>query len=141
MISDDKSASTGSKNTEEKWEASPNDKAESNEEEWEASPNDKDEDIVLPSTSRRKKRHNEAWLDAVITNKAKEKLVWILNGKTLIPKQRWGIDKILATLVAHRDDKRLCITFILFRVFAYITIMRKSDHVKGQWSKALGKSD
>lgn len=32
---------------------------------------------------------------------AREKLVRILNGKTVIPKQRWGIDKILATLTYY----------------------------------------
>lgn len=35
------------------------------------------------------------------TKNAKLKLIRILKGKALIPKQRWGIDKILATLVHH----------------------------------------
>lgn len=60
MISNNKSATTGSKSTGEEWEVSPNDEVNSTKEEWEASPNDKDKDTVLPSTSRRKKHHNKA---------------------------------------------------------------------------------
>lgn len=114
MISNDESASKGSKSTEEKWEASPNDKAKSNKKEQKASPKNKDENIVLPYTSRHKKHRSEALLDATATNKDKEKLVRILYGKTLIPKQRWGINKILATLVAHQDNKQLRTAFKLF---------------------------
>lgn len=32
---------------------------------------------------------------------ARKKLVRILNGKTIVPKQRWGIDRIFTTLTFH----------------------------------------
>ena len=36
----------------------------------------------------------------------REKLVRILNGDTPVPKQRWGMHRILATLTYHRKDPR-----------------------------------
>lgn len=41
------------------------------------------------------------WTNDCNTPHAKEKLISILNGTATIPKQRWGIARILATLVHH----------------------------------------
>lgn len=51
------------------------------------------------------------WINDCSTENAKLKLIRILKGKALVPKQRWGIDKILATLVQHRKDPRLHILY------------------------------
>ena len=52
-------------------------------------------------------RHNEIWLNLTSTIYAKNKLICILKSDDLILKQQWGIDKILATLVEHKKDKKL----------------------------------
>lgn len=44
------------------------------------------------------------WLETYSSNYAKEKM---MDSQILIPQQRWIIGKILATLVHHREDKRL----------------------------------
>ena len=52
-----------------------------------------------------------SWLDTGNTPYAKEKLVKILAGEVPIPKQRWSLRKILATLLYHRKDKRSRVEF------------------------------
>ncbi len=58
---------------------------------------------------------------------AREKLVRILNGEVVVPKQRWGIDRILTTLTYHRKDKRLSSSYRKFKKFAFSTLLRESD--------------
>lgn len=58
-------------------------------------------------------------LNSYISNYAKEKLVRILNGQLLILQQRWGIEKILKTLVHYRKDKYLQSTYCQFKKFSY----------------------
>ena len=77
-------------------------------------------------------RHNETWLNSTNTVYAKNKLIYILKGDDLIPKQRWGIDKILATLIEHRKDEKLRTPYRLFRLFAYYTMIKESDKFKGR---------
>ena len=104
--------------------------------------NDLEEETAIRRPKQtRQGRHNETWLNSTNTVYAKNKLIRILKGDDLIPKQRWGIDKILATLVEHRKDEKLRTPYRLFRLFAYRTIMKESDKFKGRWPKALGKSD
>lgn len=55
------------------------------------------------------------------TSYAREKLIRILNGDILIPKQRWGMDRILASLTYHRKDKRLRLFYRQFKLFAFRT--------------------
>lgn len=55
-----------------------------------------------------------SWMDSGNTSYVKEKLVQILEGEVLIPKQRWSLCKILATLVFHWNDLHLCSAFRQF---------------------------
>ena len=64
---------------------------------------------------------------------AREKLVRILNGDIPVPKQRWGMHRILATLTEHRKDPRLRLAYRQFKHFAYQTLLQKDE----QLSKAL----
>lgn len=75
------------------------------------------------------------------TNYAREKLVRILNGDVVVPKQRWGIDRILATLTYHRKDQRLRSSYRQFKQFAYQTLFEESDASSGQFPHALTKKD
>lgn len=72
-----------------------------------------------------------SWLDTRNTSYAKEKLVKILAREVPIPKQRWSLCKILATLLYHRKDKRLCSAFRQFKAFAYQTMMTESEDADG----------
>lgn len=44
---------------------------------------------------------NNSWINDCTTENAKLKLIRILKGEALVPKQRWSLGKILATLVCH----------------------------------------
>ncbi|MCJ1346491.1 hypothetical protein MMC31_004708, partial [Peltigera leucophlebia] len=68
---------------------------------------------------------NIPWVHSIKSNRAREKLVRILN----------------ATLVQHRNDKQLKTPFRQFRRFAYEIMMVETDTESGQWPKALGKKD
>ena len=81
-----------------------------------------------------------SWIDIGNTSKAKEKLIRILAGDVTIPKQRWSLRRILATLVYHRKDPRLCSAFRQFSQFAYQTIMTESEP-KMRWPGSLSKKD
>lgn len=56
---------------------------------------------------------------------AREKLIKILKGEVVVPKQRWGIDRILATLSYQRKDPRLRSSYRRFKQFAYHTLLAK----------------
>ena len=62
---------------------------------------------------------SEAWIRSGESPRAKNKLIRILEGNALIPKQRWSLCKILATLVYHQKDEKLCSYLQEFRSFAY----------------------
>lgn len=85
----------------------------------------------VPSRKTRAQSQN-GLLSSCHTNYAREKLVQILNGEVLLPKQRWGIDRILATLTYHRKDKRLHSSYRQFKQFAYYTIFKEADKSSGQ---------
>lgn len=69
---------------------------------------------------------SEAWIRSGKSPRAKSKLIQILEGDALIPKQRWSFRKILATLVYHRKDEKLRSYFRQFRSFAYQIMMTES---------------
>lgn len=81
-----------------------------------------------------------SWIDTDNTSHAKEKLIKILAEEVLIPKQRWILCKMLATLVYHRKDPRLRSAFRQFQSFAYQTIMTESEH-GGRWPGFLTQKD
>lgn len=54
---------------------------------------------------------SEAWIRSVESSYAKSKLIQILKSNTLIPKQQLSLCKILATLVYHQKDEKLCSYF------------------------------
>ena len=81
-----------------------------------------------------------SWIDTDNTSHAKEKLIKILAEEVLIPKQRWSLCKMLATLVYYRIDPRLCSAFRQFQSFAYQTIMTESEH-GGRWPGFLIQKD
>lgn len=72
-------------------------------------------------------KRSSSWIDSGNTSHAKEKLIRILAGEALVPKQRWNLRKILATLAYHRNDPRLRTTFRQFRSFAFQTMMTESE--------------
>ena len=82
-----------------------------------------------------------AWIDSCSLENAKMKLISILKGEAVIPKQRWGVDKILATLVQHREDPRLRTSYRQFKRFAYQTMLEELDDSKRRWSTALKRKD
>lgn len=67
------------------------------------------------------------FIPACSTTYAREKLVRILSGEAVVPKQRWGIDKILITLTYHRKDKRLSSLYQKFKRFAFSTLLQESN--------------
>lgn len=81
------------------------------------------------------------WIDDCSTENAKLKLIRIFKGEAFIPKQRWGVDKILATLVQHREDPGLCTPYRQFKRFAYQTMLEELDDSKGRWPSALKRKD
>lgn len=85
-------------------------------------------------------RQHHPWLDSVHTTRSKEKLIRVLRGEEMLLQNRWGMDRILAILVHHRDDKRLNTAYRQFRRFAYYTIMIESRK-DGRWPKALGRRE
>lgn len=72
---------------------------------------------------------------------AREKLVGILNREAMLPKHRWGIDRILTTLTFHRKDKRLRSSYRKFKKFAFSTLLEESDKSSGQLPGALSQKD
>lgn len=83
---------------------------------------------------------SEAWIRSGENPRTKSKLIQILEGDALIPKQRWSFRKILATLVYHRKDEKLCSYFRQFRSFAYQTMMTESTK-DSRWPHALMQKD
>lgn len=81
---------------------------ESCEKDWEEADPEKmevsDRKTVLNTNSQpppAQRRCSDKGINASGSNQAKEKLVSILKGEICIPRQRWSIEQILATLVAH----------------------------------------
>lgn len=64
-------------------------------------------------------KRSSSWIDLGNTLYAKEKFIQILTGEALVPKQRWSLCKILATLVYHPNDPHLRIAFCQFHSFAF----------------------
>lgn len=83
------------------------------------------------------------FIPACSTTYAREKLVRILSGEAVVPKQRWGIDKILTTLTYHRKDKRLSSSYRKFKRFAFSTLLQESDKssASGRLPGALTQKD
>lgn len=81
-----------------------------------------------------------SWIDSGTTIKAQNKLIKILRGEALIPKQRWSLCKILATLTYHQKDGNLRLAYQQFRSFAYQSIMAESIE-GGHWPDALTRKD
>ena len=102
------------------------------EDDWEDEDAGNEEDSIMgPRTT---------WIDSGHTIHAKNKLIQIFAGDSLIPKQRWSLRKILATLLYHRKDEKLCSHFRQFRSFAYQTMMTESAK-GGRWPGALMRKD
>lgn len=58
------------------------------------------------------------------------KLISILKGEAIIFKQCWGVNKILATLVQHQKNPRLCTFYFRFKCFAYQTMLEELNDSK-----------
>lgn len=78
-----------------------------------------------------------SWITSGTTAHAKNKLVRILKGKSLVLKQCWGLEKILAMLTYHRNNLQLKLSYRQFKRFAYQTLLEKSDKDSGQLPNAL----
>lgn len=85
-------------------------------------------------------RQRQPWLKSIYIIRSREKLVCVLRGDEALPRNLWGIDRILAILVHHREDKRLKTSYRQFRRFAYYTMMTESKE-DGRWQKALGRRE
>ena len=72
---------------------------------------DEDDDHWENVADGSQKYTRPSWIDVGKTPKAKEKLIRILAGDVSIPKQRWSLRRILATLVYHCKDQRLRFAF------------------------------
>ena len=81
-----------------------------------------------------------SWLDSGRTSKAKEKLIKILRGKAFVPRQKWSFRKIFATLLHHREDRRLRRPFGQLRAFFCKTMIMETTE-GGQWPGALQRRD
>lgn len=75
------------------------------------------DDINQPRSCKRQSLQATATIGT--TAHAKKKLVKILKGDLCIPRQRWGLDRLLATLVIPRKDPKLRTAYRKFRTFAY----------------------
>lgn len=69
------------------------------------------------------------------------KLINILKSGAVIPKQRWGVDKILATLVQYWENLRLCTSYRQFKRFAYQKMLEELYKSKGRWRITLKRKD
>lgn len=58
-----------------------------------------------------------------------------------MPKQRWGMSKILATLTYHQKDPRLHLPYRQFKHFSYQTLLEESEPGSEQFPKALSRKD
>lgn len=101
-----------------------------------SSKDESSKDDWLDEGSKCKDSDTEVVFVTASSNWAKEKLVRILKSEVLIPQQRWGLGKILATLAFHQKDLRLHTTYRQFRVFAYHTLLAESGKT-GRWPQAL----
>lgn len=83
------------------------------------------------------------FIPACSTTYAREKLVRILNGEVVVPKQQWGIDRIFTTLTYHRKDKWLSSSYRKYKKFAFNTLLRESDKTStsGRLSGTLTQKD
>lgn len=70
-----------------------------------------------------------------------KKLIQILNGQAYVPQQRWGLYRILATLVAHRNKPRLLAAYCQFKRLSYRTILIETNKLSGRWPRALTRRD
>lgn len=84
---------------------------------------------------------DSSWVDSINTTKSKNKLIRILKGQDMIPQKRWGIDRILATLVEHRADPELRTSYRQFKKFAYQTMIHESKTEVDRWPEALDRKD
>ncbi|MCJ1344728.1 hypothetical protein MMC31_002931 [Peltigera leucophlebia] len=115
--------------------------SESEKSDW--SDNDSEELTDLSNKDSHQKaqsRQYHPWLDSVHTTRSKEKLIHVLRGEEMLPQNWWGMDRILAIFVHHRDDKWLNTAYCQFRRFAYYTMMIESRK-DGCWPKALGRRE
>ena len=82
-----------------------------------------------------------SWMKSCNSTYAIEKLIRILNGQVYIPQQHWGINRIFATLVAHRNEPRLSIAYWKFKQLSYQTMLIETDKSSGRWPGALTRKD
>lgn len=88
----------------------------------------------------RQTSNKSSWIDSGATVNGGKKLIRILQGDALIPKQRWSLRKILATLVYHRKDPELQSFYRQFKAFSYQTMMSETRKACC-WPGALTKND
>lgn len=74
------------------------------------------------------------------TENAELKLIRSLKVEVLVLKQRWRLEKNLATLVYHMKCQHLCTLYRQFKRFAYQTTSEETDQLAGPWPGAwIGK--
>lgn len=97
--------------------------------------------LLITQRANAKKTACHAPKTSCSTNYAREKLVGILNGDIPVPKQRWCMSKILATLTYHQKDPRLHLPYRQFKHFSYQTLLEESEPGSEQFPKALSRKD
>lgn len=117
---------------------------EKSDEEFDEESDNESDDISDNESNNKSGQNNQVrmGLTAICsTIHAREKLVKILNGETVIPKQRWAIDKIFTTLTYHQKDKRLQSLYPRFKTFVFNTLLKESDKLSTQLPDALTRKD
>lgn len=98
------------------------------------------DDVEINKTPKAR-RTTRSWVKSCSSTYALEKLIRILNGEAYVPRQRWSIDRILATLVTHRNEPRLSTANRQFKRFPYQTMIIETDKSFGRWPGALNRKD
>lgn len=105
--------------------------------------NDEEDHMDIDNYQPTIRQCRSIWVPAAISSTihAKQKLVQILRGDICIPRQRWGLDKILKTLVIHQKDPQLRTSYWQFRTFAYQTMMKETNKEIEYWLGVLTQKD
>lgn len=89
-------------------------------------------------------QNNQARLGLTATHSTiytRKKLVKILNGEAVVPKQQWDIDKILISLTYYQKDKRLQSLYQRFKRFAFNSLLKEFDKLSDQLPGILTQKD
>lgn len=79
--------------------------SESEESEWSDDDSDALTELSESFEAQPGSRQRQPWLNSIHTIRSREKVVRVLRGEEALPRNRWGIDRILAILVHHGEGQ------------------------------------